>query len=401
MLQYIKIVWLFYFPLAFMIFLTFLKYKKPKLPEFEITDLKTADYFFLIFQITSKGTNARVVKRGIKSIHDSCNGILKNYRIAVVVEPEASISGNANIIIVPKKFKTENGTLHKARANHYALLLRREEGENTPYYWIYHMDEESVLTKQCLFGLLEFIIKSKKTRKLIGQGEIVYPHYFGKNLLTSLCDGMRPAWCLGMCRRFMNGKYPLMFHGSHIIIRADIEDKVQWDFGTASLTEDILFCHKAYKIFGAIFGWCNGILEEQSPFSIKDFFKQRRRWFVGICQCVKSPLLTIKSKIFLTYSLFTWTTGLLALIVVIIDIIFPTPIPMWIQIPALFDMFVLFSLYQIGLIRNIQPLNLTKNRKIKYHFLAFILTPLLGLLEILTAVYALIFMPKDYDIIKK
>jgi hypothetical protein len=64
-------------------------------------------------------------------------------------------------------------------------------------------------------------------------------------------------------------------------------------------------------------------------------------------------------------------------------------------------MFVLFSLYQIGLIRNIQPLNLIKIRKIKYHILAFILTPLLGLLEILTAVYALIFMSKDYDVIKK
>lgn len=401
MLEYIKIVWLFYFPLALMIFITLLKYKKPKLPEFEIADLKTADHFVLIFQITSKGTNANAIKKSIKSIHDSCNGILKNYRIDVVVEPEASISGNANIITVPKEFKTENGTLHKARANQYALLSRKGKGENTPYYWIYHMDEESVLTKQCLFGLLEFVIKSKKIGKLIGQGEIIYPHYFGKNLLTSLCDGMRSALCLGMCRRFMNSESPFMFHGSHIIIRADIEDKVQWDFGTASLTEDILFCHKAYKIFGAIFGWCNGILEEQSPFSIKDFFKQRRRWFIGTCQCVKSPLLPIKSKIFLMYILLTLTTGLLAIIATIIDIIFPTPKPMWIQIPTLFDMFVLFSLYQIGLIRNIKPLDLTKIRKIKYHFLAFILMPLLGLLEILTAVYAIIFMPKGYDVIKK
>ena len=389
----LKHVWIVYFPMVLLILITFLRYGKPKSP----AKVATNDPPFIIFQITTKGENFRAVEKSVSSIKKACVGVHEAYKIDVVTEPN-SPKFRANTIIVPSDFKTENNTLYKARANQYALLLRRrrEQKENTKNYWIFHMDEESILSKQCLLGLIEFT----NTDKLIGQGEIIYPNFFGKNLLTSLCDSIRTAGCLGDCRRYMNSKNPLQMHGSFLLVRSDVEDCVGWDFGPC-LAEDILFAHKAAKEIGPVFGWINGKLEEQSPFSLKEFFKQRRRWFIGISQCLKSPYLSKVSKIKLGYRLTSWVTGFWAGIICLLSIIIPTPTPLYILVPSLFAYLILLLMYQVGIYENMSTLICPMSKKLWYHLLTFILTPLLGLIETSTAIYALFFGTKEFEVIEK
>jgi egghead protein (zeste-white 4 protein) len=387
----LKHVWVVYFPMALLTLITFLRYGKPKSP----AKVATNDPPFIIFRITTKGENFRVVEKSISRIKKACVGVLEAYRIDVVTEPN-SPKFKANTIIVPSAFKTEYNTLYKARANQYAMLLLREQKENTKNYWIFHMDEESILSKQCLLGLIEFT----NTDKLIGQGEITYPNFFGKNLLTSLCDSIRTAGCLGDCRRYMNSKNPLQMHGSFLLVRSDVEDSVGWDFGPC-LAEDILFVHKAAKDIGPVFGWINGELEEQSPFSLKEFFKQRRRWFIGISQCLKSPYLSRASKIKLGYRLISWVIGFGAGVIGLMSIIIPTPTPLHILVPSLFSYLILLLMYQVGLYENMRALVYPMSKKLKYHLLTFILTPLLGLIETSTAIYALFLRTKEFEVIEK
>jgi hypothetical protein len=49
------------------------------------------------------------------------------------------------------------------------------------------------------------------------------------------------------------------------------------------------------------------VIEEQSPFNIADFIKQRNRWQKAIfLNALNSPELTLKLKIFLFYNVFTF-----------------------------------------------------------------------------------------------
>ena len=47
---------------------------------------------------------------------------------------------------------------------------------------------------------------------------------------------------------------------------------------------------------------------EKSPFTIKDFLQQRKRWLQGIWLVVHSSKIPIKNKLFLGMSLYGWLT---------------------------------------------------------------------------------------------
>ena len=52
--------------------------------------------------------------------------------------------------------------------------------------------------------------------------------------------------------------------------------------------------------------WCNGLMFEQSPFSVQDFAKQRQRWYAGLWLCVRSPRLVLWRRVFLGMHVFSW-----------------------------------------------------------------------------------------------
>ena len=44
-------------------------------------------------------------------------------------------------------------------------------------------------------------------------------------------------------------------------------------------------------------------MQEKSPFTFKDLFKQRKRWMQGIYMVCMSPLIPVQSKLILSISL--------------------------------------------------------------------------------------------------
>jgi len=88
-------------------------------------------------------------------------------------------------------------------------------------------------------------------------------------------------------------------HGSFLLVRGKVENEVGWD--TDSLVEDFRFSLQVtilplqLKVLNMLnsllvkawsqgyrLGWIPSVAREQSPMTLSDFFKQRRRWFTGM-----------------------------------------------------------------------------------------------------------------------
>jgi len=62
------------------------------------------------------------------------------------------------------------------------------------------------------------------------------------------------------------------------IIHSDIESEVGFDVGyNRSIGEDWISSFN-FNEHGYVTKWMDAVIEEQSPFDIKDYFKQRNRW---------------------------------------------------------------------------------------------------------------------------
>jgi len=268
--DYLKIAWLI--PLLASIS-ALIGYFSIKDDDFKIERKSQNGKYKVIFQITTRGFNVDALKRSIESIKYWAPKYLKNYEIWVVTEPDANPEidniKDVKIIKVPYEFSTKNGAKYKARALEYAKELRKNyDHENT---WIYFLDEESIVGEDTILGIIDFI---ENKRGLIGQGLIIYPNFYGKNIFTSLADSIRPSADISTYIFQIKTGFVSWMHGSHVLIRSDVEQKVGWDFGK-TWGEDSLFGLKAQEL-GYKIEWLKGRLYEQSPFTIKDFLKQRR-----------------------------------------------------------------------------------------------------------------------------
>ncbi len=89
-------------------------------------------------------------------------------------------------------------------------------------------------------------------RGSIGQGLIIYSNFYGKNIFTSLADSIRSATDVSTHVFQIKTGFVSWMHGSHVLIRSDVEQKISWDFGK-TWGEDSLFGLKAqefgYKIY--------------------------------------------------------------------------------------------------------------------------------------------------------
>jgi len=152
------------------------------------------------------------------------------------------------------------------------------------------MDEECIIGEDTVLGIIDFIENESKKGKLIGQGLIVYSNFWGKNLLTSLEDSIRAGDVITRLKlQAKMGRIIMGIQGSHSLHRLDIEEKVGWDFGFMR-AEDAMFGLLVNQHFKKIWGWLKGKLYEQSPFTIKEFIKQRRRWLWGKLEILTKKL---------------------------------------------------------------------------------------------------------------
>ncbi|HEX7482631.1 MAG TPA: glycosyltransferase family 2 protein, partial [Candidatus Bathyarchaeia archaeon] len=264
----------------------------------------------------------------------------------------------------------------------------------------FHLDDESLITKQTLCSVLTYLEDNPKP---ISEGLITYPLKQKEKIrFPHLMDTFRP-FCCYECLEFMNTGKPAFIHGSNLLIRSDIEEKIGWQNGK-TLAEDTLFAIQAKKKFGPeAFGWHGGVIEEQSPLNVQDLLKQRKRWFHGLIQNLK--YLSIKDKISQTARAILWTAGLIAGIASILAWIAPffnlpyQDMPLFFKILFTITSIMWLLAYQIGALMNSKYLSL--KRRVKFHFLTLLFSVPIGLIECAVPLISVISKPKTFEVIRK
>lgn len=429
--------WTLYTPVAVLYFIRFLKNREKFIEKNLNTLLPNSN---LIFQITTRSaTKTPVVKRGILSVIESCTKVkLRNYHISIITDdPEDKRtlkSYPCEIVVVEKYFKTN--AIKKGRALQYAVEHRRLHKQNSKNYWIFHMDDESFVTEQTILSLLKFM---NKKGHIAGEGPIFYPLKFeSANPLTAMAESIRPYTCYD-CVSQMTNPPPLHMHGSNLLVRSDVEDKIEWKFGP-TLAEDQMFGYKISERYGEkSMGWHGGVLLEQPPLNIKDHFLQRRRWIIGALQNLSNfdskyyklkHLLKILSYFFgfasavssmiyflstrfaetistlvtnfnytVTYqitlqeSITTSFNGILNQFVSnsFISLLSKTnPLEIGIGTMLVCTSFIWLASYQIGLFLNLRYSGLPVSKRVFLHIQTFVICPIIGLVETFPAFYAII-----------
>ncbi|PWI46453.1 hypothetical protein CEE45_16745 [Candidatus Heimdallarchaeota archaeon B3_Heim] len=261
------------------------------------------------FQITTRGNEIDVVKRGIASIYTVSSGnqlFESNFELLVVTDnpEETKIFTDffkelhdlfpSEAIVVPPEYRTPNSTLYKARSLQYSVEYRKSKKSSSmkgrPRSFIFYFDAESTIKGEDFRRIIHSVISFPD--KKVFEGPIVYPHkYFKANVFSRQMEASRPFNC-HHCAHVMKNPPPTHLHGSNLLVDEEIVNEIGWDFGRVDnrplLAEDLIFGLNVYvKYGGSPFGWHGGRLSEQPPFSIRSSFNARTRWVTGAWQALK------------------------------------------------------------------------------------------------------------------
>jgi beta-1,4-mannosyltransferase len=282
----------------------------------------------VLFQITAIGKNTHSLEASARSVlywvrHTA--RLAYRHRLWLVVEPEGYRTdpalyerlraAGAELFIVPKEYSTPLGTSGKARALQYAVEQRQALGLSNASTWVYHQDEETCVGQDTLLGISDFV---RDGRGLVGAGIILYPiDWLGSpshvQELTRTYDDFRVLDSMTM-----PGNPTLGFHGSHILVRADVEDSVGWDARGYAPAEDLTFEIRVRAKYGSVFRVLKGFAYEKGAFSTRDQVRQRRRWVHGVLWAlVHSRELSPKRRLTLLYSLATWFSALPSVVLLV------------------------------------------------------------------------------------
>jgi hypothetical protein len=95
-------------------------------------------------------------------------------------------------------------------------------------------------------------------------------------LFSTLADFGRVADYDSFITFFTSRRKPIGINGEGLVIRADIESKLGWDYGPVA-AEDLVMGQKIYTS-GYSFGFIPGFIYIAPALNALDFYRQRRRW---------------------------------------------------------------------------------------------------------------------------
>ena len=287
----------------------------------------------VLFQVTAIGKNAQSLDATARSVMYWLRNTPKlGFRsvLWLVIEPEGYWSApdvydrlersGARILIVPEAYRTSLDTQGKGRALQYATEERLRLGLSTPSMWVYHQDEETCVGQDTLTGISAFL---REGRALLGAGIILYPIDWAGTPshvqeLTRSYDDLRVLDSMTA-----PGNPTAGFHGSHFLVRADVEDSVGWDSRGYAPSEDLMFEIRVRARYGSVFGVLKGFAYEKGAFSLRDQLRQRRRWMHGVMHAVlHCHELPRKRRMTVAYSALSWFSALPSVVVLVASIEF-------------------------------------------------------------------------------
>ncbi len=220
-------------------------------------------------------------------------------------------ASRVEVLIVPKDYRTPLGSKFKARANQWALERRRSFGQSLSDTWVYHLDDDTGISPQTVASLAATIVASReKDGPLLAQGVLTFPSELAASRWAHMADAVRPADDITRFFAFTSGLgTPLAgLHGEHLLVRADIEDVITWDFPDTVIEDS----HFALR-FAALYPGRSTFLESctygASPATVSDLVRQRRRWSEGMLRLMTKRGLGGWRRLVLAYSVVTWVTA--------------------------------------------------------------------------------------------
>jgi hypothetical protein len=229
----------------------------------------------LIIQITTIGHEYARVCEIIADIR-ACH-IKADYQVWVVTEPGQPCDYPLadRVLVVPETFTARSRS--KARALEYSRRVRDAEGLARPDVKIIFSDDDVTLTEA-------YINRAFAADYDVCEGTIVPRTGYGAgpagHFLASHADDIRTHGCLVYCSVFQGilGR-PLHVHGEGLVVTGAAEGLVSWDWPVLA-SEDLVFGQRAASA-GLTWGWFHEYAEITSPWSVREFLIQRRRWLWG------------------------------------------------------------------------------------------------------------------------
>ncbi|KAL3889655.1 hypothetical protein ACJMK2_001989 [Sinanodonta woodiana] len=359
----------------------------PTAPKLQVSKTKIP---FLCFRIVTRGLFPDLVKSNVKINIDVCyKAGLDNFKFEVVTDNPLNLPKSALIreLVVPETYVTRNNSFFKARALHYCL--QSEINILSDDDWLVHLDEETILTEGSVIGLANFAGQELGS---IGQGVITYANEEVVNWWTTLLDSVRVSVDFGMMRFcFKRLNCPAFgFKGSYIIVKVSVEKKIGFDFGPrGSIAEDVVFALTAWKM-GYKFNFVEGEMWEKSPFSLVDYVKQRKRWFVGHMYTILSSEIPLKCKLWLIPTDLGWLLLFGNILNFPVSFVFPIPMPIALNVIAGSMGGLMIFLFIFGSIKSISIRKYGLIRKVLFILWTVISIPLAACLDASASLYGVI-----------
>ena len=313
---------------------------------------------FICVRTVTRGDFPELVCRNVQRNLVTCMSVgLENFILEVVTDKAITslpVHHRIRQVIVPPDYQTRSGARFKARALQYCL----EDDNNLlgDKDWIVHLDEETILTADVVRGIVNFVSRGKHE---FGQGLVTYANEEIVNWLTTLADSFRVSDDMGKIRMQMRVFHRPLFgmKGSFVVSRFTAERDVSFDNGLdGSVAEDCFFSMMAYDK-GYTFDFIEGAMWEKSPFTIRDFVQQRKRWLQGILLVVHSPRVPLSIKVFLGLSLYSWITVPLSTSNILLIRLFPLPTSSYVLFNSLFAFVAAVNIYMyiFGVLKSFSP----------------------------------------------
>jgi egghead protein (zeste-white 4 protein) len=356
------------------------------------------------FRYVSRGQNVDTLRAAVASVARNMAMLPAfPYVIEVIVEEERIDFGDDYDVIqynVPDDYVTKNGTLYKARALQYAL----EHSQLPDDAWIMHCDEESHIHESLIRGMYRAISEEEESGQLrIGQGCILYHHSLEDHPFLTMADSIRTGDDVGRFH-LQNGfiGYPIWgFHGSFILVRNDVEKAVGFDFGPkGSVTEDA-FWGLCQIERGHRSRWVDGYMIEQAPERVRDFIKQRRRWFIGLVKVVRHAPVPFRFRAPLALFTCLWSVSWLSLIYTYINLGTGYYTGSAVQALGNGGLAFFITIYLVGLRANLRLKRVARSRALLFFAVQLACVPLFAALEGIGVLYALVRPDHGFHVIQK
>lgn len=132
-------------------------------------------------------------------------------------------------------------------------------------------------------------------------------------------------------------------------MRSNVEREVGFDFGPGgSITEDSFSALEQMQLRRHC-RWVDGYVAEQSPQSLVDFVKQRRRRFVGLVKVVTDAPVALRFRIPLALSTAVWSASWIGILYLYVNLVTGFTVPAWVQTAGNVSFATYIATYVVGL----------------------------------------------------